>query len=202
MRGRGCFRTALEGLPLTRAALSYAETRHRGQHRPDGSPFILHPVEVASILHGVGSPDHLIAAGVMHDLLEKTDATASDLQARFGPKITALVLAVSDDDRIHGYTARKAALRQQVAGAGDEALALFAADKLSKLRELRREAVADAGDRGSAARPREPRVRRLRHYERSLALLEERLPSSPLVKELRDELHSLIRERPTLIRAR
>lgn len=48
------------------------------------------------------------------------------------------MLAVSDDDRITGYAKRKAALRQQVAGGGEEALTLFAADKLSKLRELRR----------------------------------------------------------------
>jgi hypothetical protein len=155
---------------------------------------------VASLLHRVGSPDHLIAAGVMHDVLEKTDATVSDLRARFGLEITALVLAVSDDDRIRGYGARKAALRRQVAGAGDEALALFAADKLSKLRELRRETLTGAEDRGSPARPRELRVRRLRHYQRSLALLEERLPNSPLVNELRDELDGFLRERPAPVR--
>jgi hypothetical protein len=200
MIGTGCFPTFLEQHPVTRAAFAYAEPMHRGQCRPDGTPFILHPLEVASLLHRVGSPDHLIAAGVMHDLLEKTDATVSDLRARFGLEITALVLAVSDDDRIHGYGARKAALRRQVAGAGDEALALFAADKLSKLRELRRETLIGAEDRGSPARPRELRVRRLRHYQRSLALLEERLPNSPLVNELRDELDGFLRERPAPVR--
>jgi hypothetical protein len=54
------------------------------------------------------------------------------------------VLAVSDDDRIMGYRERKAALRRQVADAGEDALALFAADKVSKLRERRRETAADA----------------------------------------------------------
>jgi (p)ppGpp synthase/HD superfamily hydrolase len=73
------------------------------------------------------------------DLVEKTDVIALDLRQRFGRRITELVLAVSDDERITGYAKRKAALRQQVARAGEEALALFAADKLSKLRELRRE---------------------------------------------------------------
>jgi HD domain len=154
------------------------------------------------MLHRAGSPDHLIAAGVMHDLIEKTDATASDLRARFGSQITALVLAVSDDDRIRGYGERKAALRRQVAGAGDEALALFAADKLSKLRELRRETTAEADDGGVRPRPRELRVRRLRHYERSLALLEERIPSSSLVHELREELRSFLRDRPAVVRTR
>jgi hypothetical protein len=61
---------------------------------------------------------------------------------------------------------------------------LFCADKLSKLRELRLETIGDQSER------REVRARRLRHYQRALALLEERLPHSPLVRELRHELAS------------
>lgn len=108
------------------------------------------------------------------------------------------MLAVSDDDQIAGYTNRKAALRQQVAGAGADALTLFAADKLSKLRELLRETAADNGDSTTPGRVRQLRARRLRHYQRSVALLEERLPESPLVRELRDELAALPRKRVVL----
>lgn len=182
-------------LPITREAFEYAERMHSGQSRPDGSPFILHPLEVASLLRDAGAPDHLVAAGVLHDLVEKTDVTDSDLEARFGPAIASLVVSVSDDDRIHGYATRKATLRRQVAGAGDEALTLFAADKLSKMRELRREASAESNGAGARERIREPRARRLRHYQRSLALLEERLPRSPLVAELREELRTFLSER-------
>ena len=60
--------------------MAYAERMHAGQRRADGTPFILHPLEVASLLHDNGAPDHLIAAGVMHDLIEKTGVSASDLQ--------------------------------------------------------------------------------------------------------------------------
>jgi (p)ppGpp synthase/HD superfamily hydrolase len=192
--------TFVEGLPQTQAAIAHAERMHGGQRRADGTPFILHPLEVASLLYYSGAPDHLIAAGVLHDLIEKTDATPADLRARFGPRITELVLAVSDDDRIAGYAKRKAALRQQVAGAGDEALTLFAADKLSKLRELHRETAVDSTDGAAPSRVRELRARRLRHYQRSLALLEERLRDSALVQELRDELAMLARDQPTLAR--
>lgn len=191
--GRSLIPTFVDRLPLTRSALAYANSLHEGQQRSDGSAFILHPLEVAGLLHDSGAPDHLIAAGLLHDALEKTPATAADLQSRFGPQVSSLVLAVSDDDGISGYTARKAALRQQVAGAGNEALALFAADKLSKLRELRREPTGGVGARPAARR--EPRARRLRHYERSLALLEERLPNSPLVQELGAELKGLLGDR-------
>jgi (p)ppGpp synthase/HD superfamily hydrolase len=183
------------GLPQTQAAIKYAERMHAGQRRADGAPFIVHPLEVAALLYYTGAADHLIAAGVLHDVVEKADVTAPALRERFGPRVTALVLAVSDDDRIIGYGERKAALRRQVADAGEDALALFAADKVSKLRELRRETAADARASVTPGRVRKLRARKLRHYRRSLALLEERLPGSPLVRDLRDELHALRRDR-------
>jgi hypothetical protein len=131
-------------------------------------------------------------------VIEKTDASASDLRERFGRRIAGLVLAVSDDDQIAGYAKRKAALRRQVAGAGDEALTLFAADKLSKLRELPRETAVDSEPGAAPRRVRELRARRIRHYHRSLALLQERLRESPLVPQLRDELAALLRDRAML----
>lgn len=187
-------------LELTQSAVKYADRMHSGQRRGDGTPFILHPLEVASLLYREGAPDDLVAAGVMHDLVEKTEAEPSDLRERFGPRVTDLVLAVSEDDRIPGYEQRKAALRCQVAGAGEEALSLFAADKLSKLRELRRETATRP--RSTDAHVHESRARRLKHYNRSLALLEERQADSPLVRQLHEELMDLLRERAILAGAR
>ena len=174
------------GLPKTRAALDYARELHRGQVREvDGAPFIEHPMEVAALLYAAGSGDHLIAAGALHDVLEKTQVTAFDLRRRFGSTVATLVLAVSEDERIHGYTERKRALLHQVADAGAEALALFAADKVSKVRELSQERVRPLG-RASRAW-----ARRVAHYDRCLVLLQERLPDSPLVGQLHDELAGL-----------
>ncbi|HEX4188634.1 MAG TPA: HD domain-containing protein [Solirubrobacteraceae bacterium] len=178
-------------LPQTQAALDYATTVHRGQRRDDGAPFVEHLLDVAALLYGVAAPDHLIAAGALHDVLEKTPATAFDLRRRFGSTIASLVLAVTEDERIDGYNERKRALRRKVAAAGDEALILFAADKVSKARELHAQPVPSWG------RARRSRLRRLAHYERCLALLQERLPDSPLVLQLRIELARLPR-RPSL----
>lgn len=186
-----------EQLSQAAAAIAFAERKHAGQRRSDGTPFIQHPLEVATLLRYAGAADDVIAAGALHDVLEKADVGVSELRIRFGPRITALVLAVSDDDTIAGYGRRKAALRRQVARAGEDALTLFAADKLSKLRELRRETAI-----GAEARFRGTRARRLRHYQRSLAMLQERIPESPLVSDLRDELESFLRERPALAVAR
>lgn len=192
----------VSGLPRTRAAIAYAKERHAGQRRADGTPFIQHPLEVASLLYYAGAPDHLIAAGALHDVIEKAGVSVRELLGTFGNRVSGLVAAVSDDDRITRYSARKAALRQQVAGAGDEALMLFAADKLSKLRELRRETESDEDRNETPHGVRDMRARRLRHYQRSLALLEERLPDYPLVADLRDELGAFLPHRPVPTRGR
>jgi (p)ppGpp synthase/HD superfamily hydrolase len=169
-------------LPRTQAALTYAESLHEGQHRAvDGAPFIVHPIEVGMLLYESGAADEVIAAGVLHDTLEKTNATAYDIYARFGRRVGDIVCAVSHDPGIPGYARRKAALREQVATAGDQALKVFAADKLSKLRELR---VSDSSGI-------KVRSRKLKHYRLSLTMLQERLPSSPLVAALAAELDAL-----------
>jgi (p)ppGpp synthase/HD superfamily hydrolase len=169
-------------LPQTRTALAYAEQRHAGQRRKgDGAPFIEHPAEVAWLLYSAGAPDHVIAAGVLHDTIEKAGADIGELRTRFGTRTAALVAAVSEDPGIPTYARRKAALREQVADAGSEALMVFAADKVSKVREL----SLERGRRG-------PSQRRLTHYRRCLELLERRLADSPLVAQLRAELDKLI----------
>jgi HD domain len=173
-------------LPHTREALTYAERQHAGQRRAaDGAPFIVHPLEVARLLYHAGAPDHVIAAGLLHDTIEKTDATAADLTARFGLRIATIVLAVSEDQRITGYAERKAALRDQVARAGHDALMVLAADKISKVRELKLEIARRRAHPAPVSCPWE---RRLTHYRHCLRLLEEHLPDSPLVTTLTAEL--------------
>lgn len=178
------------GLPKTRRALAFAERAHAGQCRAfDGAPFIAHPTEVAGLLYYVGAPDHVIAAGALHDTIEKSTTQATDLRTRFGPRITALVLAVTDDDDIAGYSQRKAVERQQAAAAGDEALMILAADKISKVRELRRETAAALARMRDVSSP--SWLRRFAHYRECLDLLERHLPDSPLVANLRAEIEHL-----------
>ncbi len=142
----------------------------------------MHPLEVGSLLLEVGASDDVIAGGVLHDTIEKTDADAAELRSRFGSHVARLVVAVTEDERILGYAARKAALRRQAAQGGDEALMVFAADKISKARELRLQPPAS-----DAVHP-PIRDRRIVHYRRCLELLEDRLADSPLVAQFRDEL--------------
>ena len=168
--------------PLIRAALDFAADCHEGQLSDQGdAPFVAHPVEVACLLHEAGYSDAVVAAGVLHDVLENTGAQPDDLERRFGPEVTELVEAVSDDPSIEDHAARKAALREQVERAGECAAAVFAADKVSKAGELRRRG-------GRFSRRDEVRIQ---HYEASLEMLERMLPGRDLVDRLRAELDAL-----------
>ncbi len=135
---------------------------------------------MAWLLYRAGAPDHVIAAGILHDTIEKSGADVGELQARFGSRVADLVLALSEDAEIPSYARRKEALRDQVAAAGQDALMVFAADKISKVRELSLERYR-----------RTPAQRRLTHYRRCLELLERLLSDSPLVAQLRRELERL-----------
>jgi len=140
--------------------LEFALERHAGQRREgDQAPFVLHPLEVGSLLSLAGYPDRAVAAGVLHDVLEDTDTDETELEERFGAEVSALVRAVSDDASIEDERTRKAALRCQVARGPVEAAAVFAADKLSKARELRL--------RLSRGLPDEEADLKLGHYRRA-----------------------------------
>ena len=173
-----------EHLPLTRAAVEFARDRHGGQRRPaDEAPFVLHPIEAASILERSGYPDHVVAAAVLHDVLEDTEAQRSDLEQPFGPEVAELVATVSDDPSIADTEARKDDVRERVRRSGGYAQAVYAADKISKVRELRL-MIARGADRDRIA------VRRKRYW-RALEMLEEAIPGSRLAELLRFELEAL-----------
>ena len=173
-----------DDMPLTRAALDFAREHHRGQRREvDDQPFVLHPLEVASLLRDAGYPDAVVATGALHEVLEDTDADKGELERRFGGDVAELVDALTDDPSIEDDQERRAALRRQVAEAGEEAAAVFAADKVSKTRELR--LVAERGGLDESSRMK------LDHYERSLEMLERELPDHELVEALRRELEPL-----------
>jgi (p)ppGpp synthase/HD superfamily hydrolase len=170
--------------PLTRDALAYADEHHAGQMRGlDDLPFVTHPLEVACLLHEAGYSDEVVAAGVLHDVIEDTDAEHRDLEDRFGAEVARLVAAVTDDPSIEDRGERKAALRRQVADAGECAAAVFAADKVSKARELRVRASRGHSEEGDGAK--------VEHYDASLEMLAGLIPGHSLVGQLRGELEAL-----------
>jgi hypothetical protein len=188
-RGRASrrFPSFVDELPITARALEFAAARHRGQWREsDHAPFILHPLEVAQLLRGRDYPDHVVAAGVLHDVIEDAHVEFAELEARFGTEVALLVRAVSEPPGGGAYAERKARLRGAVAQASADAVAVFAADKVAKARELRLALVRGGDAPGPQLNPE-----KLAHYWACLALLEHRLGHHPYTRQLRFELEAL-----------
>src|SRR6266536_2773482 len=78
-----------EGL-LNRAYV-YAMKAHGEQNRASGDPYFSHPLEVAAILTDLKLDDATIAAALLHDTIEDTEATRAEIDQMFGRDIGALV---------------------------------------------------------------------------------------------------------------
>ena len=72
-------------------ALKFSESVHSNQLRKSGDPFIIHPLEVAKILTSIKLDGDSIAAGLLHDTVEDTDLSITDIQKKFGKQISELV---------------------------------------------------------------------------------------------------------------
>ncbi|MBT3338777.1 MAG: bifunctional (p)ppGpp synthetase/guanosine-3',5'-bis(diphosphate) 3'-pyrophosphohydrolase [Anaerolineae bacterium] len=80
---------------LLQRAFRVAEEAHRPQKRASGEPYITHCLAVASILAELQVPPAVVAAGLLHDTVEDTDITLSDLEDDFGGEIANLVDGVT-----------------------------------------------------------------------------------------------------------
>lgn len=85
---------------LLRAVL-FSAHKHRGQRRKDedASPYINHPIEVAELIANVGGVSDLptLMAAILHDTVEDTGSTFSELEEVFGRKVRLLVEEVTDE---------------------------------------------------------------------------------------------------------
>ena len=80
---------------LLRHAYVFAANRHQGQVRRSGEAYLVHPLTVAWILAQMELDEVAIAAGLLHDLLEDTETTESELEAKFGLDVSRLVVALT-----------------------------------------------------------------------------------------------------------
>lgn len=96
-----------------------------------------HAREVSGILRAAGCPEPVQVAGLLHDVVEDTPWTVEDVAARFGLEVAGWVEALTEDDGIASYRARKRALREKIAAAGAPVTDVALADKIASLRYLR-----------------------------------------------------------------
>ncbi|HXF30398.1 MAG TPA: HD domain-containing protein [Solirubrobacterales bacterium] len=123
---------------LIARALARATAAHAGQVRngSGGLPYIEHPRMVAATLAARDYDETTLAAALLHDVIEDSDATVEDLRGEFGDQVADLVAALSDDESIDSYRDRKDEHRGRVAAVDGDALAIYAADKLTNMTTL------------------------------------------------------------------
>lgn len=181
---------AAERSPLVREALEQARSDHEGQVRngSGGMPYIEHPMRVAALLDEHGFGDEVLAAALLHDVVEDSDTTLDELREKFGGEVVGLVGAMTDDESIDDYRQRKAEHRERLAAAPTEAMAIYGADKLTNVRTLA-EAYAEEGD---AVREefKVPVELKLTIWEEDLGLLREKAPELPFLDRLEEGLSS------------
>ena len=176
--------------PLLSRAYELAIAAHGSQKRAsDGTTFLDHVTEVGVLLHEAGFDDELIAAGFLHDSVERGTLTEPELRREIGEDIADVVMALTEDAAIDDFAARKAGLRDQVAAAGGRALTVFAADKLSDILGLRR-GLESAGE-GLAERMGTSVASMAGHYRDSVAVIEADGSGSAFLPVLRAELELL-----------
>lgn len=102
---------ALGGSPLVMDAFRFAQHAHGSighMRRYTGEPYIVHPLAVAELVRSAPHTDAMIAAALLHDVVEDTPFTLGDVMEKFGPDVAELVGWLTDVSRPeHGNRAAR-----------------------------------------------------------------------------------------------
>src|SRR4051794_9718720 len=159
-------------LDICSRARDFALARYSDERELD------HPTEVCELVRGTGADDEVQAAALLHDLIEDTDTELGAIASEFGPRVGGYVGAMTEDESIEAYPARKEEHRLRARDAGREVALLFVADKLSNARRMRR------GEK-------EPDLAKIGHYGATLRTMRDAYPDLPLLDELERELAAI-----------
>ena len=130
-------------MDLLNRAIAFAARAHDGAVRKGSKlPYILHPMEAAAIVGSMTDDEHLLAAALLHDVVEDAGVTLSQLEEDFGARVAALVASETEDKREDVPAKDSWLVRKQEAIAFLEACTdpgvkmLYLGDKLSNLRSI------------------------------------------------------------------
>lgn len=93
-----------EDIDFIHSVYLFSKNAHEGQMRKSGDPYIIHPVAVAAILAERKLDSCVIAAALLHDVVEDTEYTTEDITELFGEDIAKIVEGVTKLGNIKGYS--------------------------------------------------------------------------------------------------
>jgi guanosine-3',5'-bis(diphosphate) 3'-pyrophosphohydrolase len=123
-------------------AYVYSARVHAGQVRLSGEPYLMHPLEVANILAGMKLDLVSVAAGLLHDVLEDTQAKPEELRELFGPEIQGIVSGVTKLSLLSTSSSQERqaeSIRKMFLAMADDirVILIKLADRLHNMRTLR-----------------------------------------------------------------
>lgn len=130
---------------LFERAIAFAANAHHGTCRKGTDiPYILHPMEAAAIVGSMSSDPCLLAAAVLHDVVEDTDVTIETIRREFGDRVAGLVADESETKRYDdctpiSWTQRKQDTLDRLSAASAEAKTVALGDKLANIRAIKRD---------------------------------------------------------------
>ena len=118
------------------AAAQFAIEAHRGaERRGKGFPYIIHPMEAASIVATVTNDPEMLAAAILHDTVEDTDVTIEQIEERFGSRVAHLV-NIETAKKGASWRSRREAQMERFRQADRDSKIVAIGDKLSNLRAI------------------------------------------------------------------
>lgn len=126
-------------------AITFATNAHTGQLRKGADiPYISHPLEAAAIVGTMTTDDEIIAAAVLHDVVEDTAATVEQVRELFGERVAELVACESENKRENlpaqsTWKIRKQETIDHLKTAPVDVKMITLGDKLSNIRAIHRD---------------------------------------------------------------
>lgn len=126
-------------------AIRFATEVHEGQLRKGTNiPYILHPLEAATIVGTMTTDDEIIAGAVLHDVVEDTDTTVDEVCELFGERVAQLVASESENKRENlaaesTWKIRKQETLEHLKTASVDVKMITLGDKLSNIRAIHRD---------------------------------------------------------------
>lgn len=177
-------------------AVRFALRAHRGQKRKrDSSPYIIHPLEVATIAATMTDDDDVLSAAVLHDTVEDTAVTAEDILRSFGKRVAYLVAMETENKRESErpedtWLIRKEESLQELRESGDRgAKIVWLSDKLANMRSFARIKRAEGGNIWKSFHNSDPEKQKW--YYTSVLELTEELRDFPAWQEYKNLLNEV-----------
>src|SRR5450631_1960547 len=131
-----------DDLTLVKKAYDFSLRHHQGQTRASGEPYLVHPLEVATVLAEMRLDTTAIAAGLLHDAVEDTSVTVDDIRVEFGEQVAHIVEGVTKISKIDFASREEAqaeSVRKMVLAMVDDirVVLIKLADRLHNMRTLK-----------------------------------------------------------------